>query len=146
MSRKTHSVVVSFELSSLFVKISICDALSSRNLFNMMHAKWMCHALTQGVWSIKTFIKYKKCYCRYKFVTKKHKGSSVKWWVHCDKIKTVKSKVPASTTHILKKFSNFCCKIEIFVAFHISFTSNITLVLGFMISNKFYYYMFKLLK
>ena len=35
------------ELSSLFVKVSICDALSSSNLLNdMMHAKWMCHALT----------------------------------------------------------------------------------------------------
>ena len=40
MSEKTHSMVVLFELSSLFVKILICDALSSRNLFNdMMHAK-----------------------------------------------------------------------------------------------------------
>ena len=112
MSRKTHSGVVSFELSSLFVKISICDALSSRNLFNMMHAKWMCHALTQGVWSIKTFIKYKKCYCRYKFVTKKHKGSSVKWWVHCDKIKTVKSKVQASTRYFAKALNFFFVKLK----------------------------------
>ena len=48
---------------------------------------------------------------------------------------------PVSTTHILQKCSNFCCKIEIFVAFHIYlFGSNITLVLRFMISNKFYYY------
>ena len=40
MSKKTHGMVVLSELSNLFVKISICDALSSRNLFNdMMHAK-----------------------------------------------------------------------------------------------------------
>ena len=29
----------------------------------MMHAKWMCHALTQGTRTIETFIKYKKYYC-----------------------------------------------------------------------------------
>ena len=39
MRSKTHSVVLLSELSSLFVKISICDALSSHNLFNDMHAK-----------------------------------------------------------------------------------------------------------
>ena len=40
MSKKTHSMVVLSELSSLFVKISISDALSLRNLFNdMMHVK-----------------------------------------------------------------------------------------------------------
>ena len=40
MSQKTRSMVLLTELSSLFVKISICDALMSRNLFNdMMHAK-----------------------------------------------------------------------------------------------------------
>ena len=50
------------ELSSLFVKISICDAC--RAIFLMaMHAKGMCHAVTQGIRTIKTFIKYKKCYC-----------------------------------------------------------------------------------
>ena len=49
MSKKTHSMVVFSELSSLFVKISIFDALPSRNLFNdMMHAKRMCHTFTQG--------------------------------------------------------------------------------------------------
>ena len=38
--KKTHSTAVLSELSSLFVKISICDALSSRSLFNdMVHAK-----------------------------------------------------------------------------------------------------------
>ena len=63
VKKKTHSMDVLSELSSLFVKISICDD-SSRNLFNdMMHAKWMCHALTQGIRTIKTFIQYKKCYC-----------------------------------------------------------------------------------
>ena len=30
----------------------------------MMHAKWlMCHAINQGIGTIKTFTKYKKCYC-----------------------------------------------------------------------------------
>ena len=46
---------------------------------------------------------------------------------------------PASTTHILQKSSDFCFKIEFFVAFHIYFASNITLALRFMISNKFYF-------
>ena len=40
MSHKTHSRVVFSKLSSLFVKISICDALPLRSLINaMMHAK-----------------------------------------------------------------------------------------------------------
>ena len=34
MSKKAHSKVVLSELSSLFVKISICDALLSHDLFN----------------------------------------------------------------------------------------------------------------
>ena len=34
MSKKAHSMVVLSELSSSFVKISICDALSSHDLFN----------------------------------------------------------------------------------------------------------------
>ena len=52
------------KLSSLFVKISVCDALLSCNLFdNMMYVKRMCYALTKGIRTIKTFIKYKKCYC-----------------------------------------------------------------------------------
>ena len=34
MSKKAHSMVVLSELSSLFVKISICDALSLPGLFN----------------------------------------------------------------------------------------------------------------
>ena len=45
VSKKAHIMVVLSELSSLFVKISICDALSLHNLFTDMHAKWMCHAL-----------------------------------------------------------------------------------------------------
>ena len=74
MCKKTHSMVVLSKLSSLFVKISICDALSLLNLFNdTMHAKWMCHALTQGIRTIKASIKYKKCYCRYIYHRKKHK-------------------------------------------------------------------------
>ena len=34
MSKKAHSMVVLSELSSLFVKISICNALLSHHLFN----------------------------------------------------------------------------------------------------------------
>ena len=34
MSKKAHSMVVLSEISSLFVKVSICDALSSHDLFN----------------------------------------------------------------------------------------------------------------
>ena len=34
MSKKAHSMGVLSELSSLFVKILICDALSSHDLFN----------------------------------------------------------------------------------------------------------------
>ena len=46
MSKKTYSMVVFSELSSLFVKMSICDAFSLYNLFDDdMHALWMCHAL-----------------------------------------------------------------------------------------------------
>ena len=41
---------------------------------------------------------------------------------------------------IFQKFSNFCYKIEIFVPFHSYFASNITLVLRFKISNKYYFY------
>ena len=107
MSQKTHIMVVLPKLSSLFVKTSMCDALSLCNLFNdMMHAKWMCHALTQGIRTIKTFIKYKKCCCLSinLSIKKKTQGSSVKCWVYCDKIKTVKSKVQASTWYFAKIF------------------------------------------
>ena len=94
MSEKTHSMVVLFELSSLFVKILICDALSSRNLFNdMMHAKWMCHVLTQGIRTTKTFIKYKKCNCQ---TVSNVEFSMAK--------KTLNQGYPASTTHILQNF------------------------------------------
>ena len=30
---------------------------------DMMHAKWMCPASTQGIRKFKTFINYKNCYC-----------------------------------------------------------------------------------
>ena len=43
----------------LFVNILICDALP-RNLMTM-HVKLMCHALTQGIRTIKTLTKYKEC-------------------------------------------------------------------------------------
>ena len=99
MSQKTHIMVVLPKLSSLFVKTSMCDALSLCNLFNdMMHAKWMCHALTQGIiQKVLLFVN--------KFINKKKtQGSSVKCWVYCDKIKTVKSKVQASTWYFAKIF------------------------------------------
>ena len=89
------SMVVLPELSSLFVKISICNALLSRNLFNdMMHTKWMCYALTQGIKTIKTFIKYTKSATVDKFITKKSQGC-FECWVHWNKIKTIKSRVPS---------------------------------------------------
>ena len=53
MSQKAHSMVVLSELG-LFMKISICDPLSSRNLFNdTMYANWMCYALTQELEQLK---------------------------------------------------------------------------------------------
>ena len=45
----------------------------------------MCHALTQGIRTIKTFIKYKSAAAG-EFITKKTQASSVKCWDHCDKI------------------------------------------------------------
>ena len=41
-------------LSSLFVKISMCDTLPLHDLFN----DWMRHTLTQGIRTIKDFFKY----------------------------------------------------------------------------------------
>ena len=59
----------------------------------------MCHALTQGIRTIKTFIKYKSATAG-KFITKKTQVSSVECWDHCDKIKQlVKSRHPASTSY-----------------------------------------------
>ena len=96
----------------------------------------MCHALT-----LKELERFKlspstKSATIDKFITKKHKEavSNIELTVTI-----LNQKYPASTTHILQKFSNFYCKIEIFVAFYTYFASNITLVLRFMISNKFYY-------
>ena len=56
MSKKTHSMVVLSDLYSLFVKISICDPLLLHDLF---HDTSECVTLTQGIRTIKTFIKYK---------------------------------------------------------------------------------------
>ena len=70
MSKKAHSMVGLLELTiatgSLFVKISICDALSS-HLFNDISK-----CITQVIRTIKTFVKYKSATAD-KFVTKKHK-------------------------------------------------------------------------
>ena len=88
MSEKAHIMVVLYKLFSLFVKISICDALSSHNLFN---DKWMCHALTQG---IRIIIRYKSATAG-KFITKKQ-VSSVECCDHSDEIKQlVKPKIPS---------------------------------------------------
>ena len=82
-----------------------------------------CHKeLEQLKLSSSTKSQYRQIYHR------KTQGSSVK----------SNQRYPVSTTHILQKFSDFCCKIETSAAFHIYFASNITLVLRFMISNKFY--------
>ena len=60
-------------------------------------------------------------------------------WKNKLKKRLLNQRYPASTTHILQKFSNFWCKTKFFVAFHLYLASNITLVLRFMISSKFYY-------
>ena len=65
-------MVVLSELSSLFGKALICDALLSHDLFNDISCKWVCHALTQGIRTIKSFVKYKSAAAD-KFITKKHK-------------------------------------------------------------------------
>ena len=49
-----------------------------------MHAK--CHALTQGIRAIKTFIKWKRAFD--KFITKKQ-GISFECWDHFGKIKSI---------------------------------------------------------
>ena len=61
------------ELSSysLFEKISIGDALLSHDLFNVI-SECIIRTLTQGIRTIKTFIKYKGATAG-KFITKKHK-------------------------------------------------------------------------
>ena len=66
-------MVVFSELFSLFVKISICDALLSRNLFNnMMHAKWMCYALLKELENLKLSSSTRSATAD-KFITRKHK-------------------------------------------------------------------------
>ena len=70
-------------------------------------------------------------------LSKKHKEAVLNAAFTVTKYKLLNQRYPASTTHILQKFSNFCHKIKIFVAFHI-LASNITLVLRFITSDKFY--------
>ena len=115
----------------------------------MMHVKWMFHALIEGIRTIKTFIKYKRYYYWYIYLKQKHKITTTTTKSpreHCGILSSLwqnKNYYTKGTQHQLpiffQKISNFCCKIKIFVAFHIYFPSNITLVLGFMISNKSYY-------
>ena len=52
----------------LFVKISICDALLQHDLFNDI-IKRICHTVTQGIRTSKTFIKYESATTD-KFITK----------------------------------------------------------------------------
>ena len=108
MSQRTQSMVLPSELSSLFMKISIIwDALSSCNLFNdIMHAKRMCHGLTQGIRTIKTFLKYKKSYCWYIYHRKgKEAVSNIEFTM--TKRKAVKSKVPSISCKNFAKFFKF---------------------------------------
>ena len=96
----------------------------------------MCHALTPG---IRTKLSSStKSATVDKFIAKTHKEGVSNLEITVKKKKLLNQKYPASSPHILQKFSNSCCKIEIFIAFHLYFTSNITLVLRFMIRNKFY--------
>ena len=49
----------------------------------------MCHSLTQGIRTTKTFIEYKSAAAD-KFITKKTQVSSIECWDHCgDEIKTI---------------------------------------------------------
>ena len=111
-----------------------------------IRVNWMCQASTQGIRNIKTFTKYKNCYCWWIYHHKKSARSRVECWGHCDKIKTVKSNVPSiNYSYFAKSFNLFCCKIEIvkkikcWVTLCFWVWLNITLVLRFMKSNKFYY-------
>ena len=70
----------------------------------------MYHALTQGIRTIKTFIKYKSATSG-KFITKKTQVSSVEYWDHNNQLN---QRYSVSTTPILQKISNFSCKIEVF--------------------------------
>ena len=56
------------ELSSIFVKTSICDALSLHGLFSVIS-----ECVTQGIRIIETFLDYKHAAAGDKFITKKHK-------------------------------------------------------------------------
>ena len=69
-------MVLLSKISSLFVKILICDMVIAEfaDVFNIL--LWCMqsecvHALTHRIKTIKTFINYIRCYCL-KFITKKH--------------------------------------------------------------------------
>ena len=97
------NMVVLSGLSRLF-----CEDFNLMFCCNLMtiHANWMCQTLTQGIEKIKTFTKYKKCSAD-KFIFTKNTRGAVECWDHSDEIKTVKNQTyPASTTHILPKFSD----------------------------------------
>ena len=94
----------------------LCDnGLRHERVNDILHVKWMCHVLTQGIRTIKIFIKCKKVLLSINLSQKNTRiGSSVKCWVHCDKIKTVKSKVP-SINYI--NFQIFVVKLKLLLHF-----------------------------
>ena len=77
-------MVVFSELPSLFVTISIRDALSSHDLFNDISESVM--PWLKELEQLK-LMKYKSAAAG-KFITKKQ-VSSVECWDHCDEIKTI---------------------------------------------------------
>ena len=54
----------------------------------MMHAKWMCNALTQRIRTIKQLKVSSSTKSVHKFITIKTQGISLECWDHSDKIKS----------------------------------------------------------
>ena len=54
----------------------------------MMHAKWMCNALTQRIRTIKQLKVSSSTKSVQKFITIKTQGISLECWDHSDKIKS----------------------------------------------------------
>ena len=120
-----------------YVKIPICDALSQFN-----NNAWRYHALSQGIRIIKTFTVCKRCYCR--LIYSKDTRSSVEYSDNCDKIKTFL--LITGTQHQLlifhQIFQIFVVKLKLLRRWIESLLlgmTEITLVLRFKTSNKFYY-------
>ena len=85
ISKKAHSMVVLSELSSLFVKISICDALSSHDLFNDISE---CVTLQLKETEQLKLLSSAKVLLVIN-LSQKAQVSSVECWNHCDEIKTI---------------------------------------------------------